>query len=329
MTINRFTPQTKWLVSLIAFAVCVSASVLFACQVPVFRYALERWSPEAYPVVIISPSEMSEDEKRGLMGNESDSIGKLLQIDWKKADESLSPELLKLWKSKASDQGVVVAYYPEKSDLRGNVAYTAPLQAGALSDMVTSPIRREIASRLSAGESAIWILLESGNKEKDQAAREAIERQLALDEEWLKLPSAEEMEIKPEILDNVKIKLRVDFSVLSVSRNDSQEKFLIESLLNSEPDLMDFDEPVAFPIFGRGLVLYALVGKGINGDTIRAASKFICGPCSCQVKEQNPGFDLLLEHPWEQSVGEVFISQPIPGTGAQPKLLKIPPGRKK
>lgn len=329
MTMNRFTLRTKWLVSLSAFVVCVSASVLFACQVPVFRYALERWSPEAYPVVIISPSEMSEDEKRRLMGNESDSIGKLLQIDWKKANESLSPDLLRLWKSKASDKGVVVAYYPEKSDLRGNVAYTAPLQAGSLSDMVTSPIRREIATRLSAGESAVWILLESGNKAKDQAAREAIEGQLALDEEWLMLPSAEEMEIKPEILDNVKIKLRVDFSVMNLSRNDPQEKFLIDSLLNSEPDLKDFDEPVAFPIFGRGLVLYALVGKGINSDTIRAASKFICGPCSCQVKEQNPGFDLLLEHSWEQSVGDVFISQPIPGTGAQPKLLKIPPGRKK
>ncbi len=323
------TIRSKWLVGSIAFVVCISASVLVACQVPVFRYALERWNPEAYPVVIISPSVMSEEEKQGFIASESASIGKLLQIDWKKADDSLPPDLLKLWKSSATDKGVVVAYYPEKSDLRGTIAYTAPLQAESLSSMVTSPARKEIASRLSAGESAVWVLLESGDKAKDQAARQAIESQLALDEEWLKLPSPEEMEIKPEILDNVKIRLRVDFSVMSVSRNDPQEKFLIECLLNSEPDLGDFDEPVAFPVFGRGLVLYALVGKGINGDTIRAASKFICGPCSCQVKEQNPGFDLLLEHPWEQTVGDVFISQPIPGTGAQPKLLKIPPGRKK
>ena len=329
MRMNRFTLRTKWLVRLTAFVVCVSASVLFACQVPVFRYALERWNPEAYPVVIITPSEMSEDEKLGLMGNDSDSIGKLLQIDWKKADESLPADLLKLWKNTASDKGIVVAYYPEKSDLRGTIAYTAPLQSGAFSAMVKSPVRHEIAARLSAGESAVWVLLESGDTAKDQAARETIEKQLALDEEWLKLPSAEEMEIKPEILESVKIKLRVDFSVLSLSRKDPQEKFLIESLLNSESDLMDFDEPVAFPVFGRGLVLYALVGKGINGDTIRGASKFICGPCSCQVKEQNPGFDLLLEHSWEQAVGDVFVSQPIPGTGAQPKLLKVPPGRKK
>lgn len=321
--------RQRWMVISVTLVFCASAAVLCACQVPVFRYALERWSPEPYPVVIISPASLNDAEKQALVGNDSSSLGTLLEIDWKKADDSLSPELLKLWKSSAADRSVVVAYYPEKSDLRGTIAYSAPLQADTLSTLVTSPVRTEIASRLSKGESAVWVLLESGDKVKDQNAFQAIESQLALDEEWLKLPSAEEMEIKPEILEKVKIKLRVDFSVLSLNRNDPQEKFLVECLLNSEPDLRDFNEPIAFPVFGRGLVLYALVGRGINGDTIRAASKFICGPCSCQVKEQNPGFDLLLHHPWDQNVGDVFISQPIPGTGAQPKLLKIPPGRKK
>lgn len=321
--------QQRWFVCSVALVFCASATLLFACQVPVFRYALERWNPEPYPVVIISPSLLNDGEKQSFLGSDGDSVKTLLQMDWKKADDSLSPELLKLWKSSATDGSVVVAYYPEKSDLRGTIAYTAPLQPDTLSTMVTSPVRKEIASRLSAGESAVWVLLDSGDKAKDEAAYQAIENQLVLDEEWLKLPSAEEMEIKPEILEKVKIKLRVDFSVMSVKRNDPQEKFLVECLLNSEPDLREFDEPIAFPVFGRGLVLYALVGKGINGDTIRAASKFICGPCSCQVKEQNPGFDLLLQYPWEQTVGDVFISQPIPGTGAQPKLLKIPPGRKK
>jgi len=321
--------QQRWFILAVALLFCASATLLFACQVPVFRYALERWNPEPYSVVVISPSVLNDAERQAIVGNSSDSAGPLLQIEWKKADDSLAPELLKLWKGMDADKGVVVAYYPEKSDLRGNIAYTAPLQTDTLSTMTTSPVRKEIASRLSAGQSAVWVVLESGDKPKDEAAVQAIETQLALDEEWLKLPSAEEMEIKPEILDKVKIKLRVDFTVLSVNRNDPQEKFLVDCLLNSEPDLREFDEPIAFPVFGRGLVLYALVGKGINGDTIRAASKFICGPCSCQVKEQNPGFDLLLHHPWEQNVGEVFISQPIPGTGAQPKLLKIPPGRKK
>jgi hypothetical protein len=323
------TIRDKWLVYSFAFVACFSTSILLACQVPVFRYALERWNPEPYPVVIITSAEASETERNGLQSVGSEQIATHMRIDWKSATDSLPPELLQLWKKNASDKGVVAIYYPEKSELRGTIAYTTPLKPDALSAIVTSPARKEIASRLSAGESAVWVLLESGDKAKDTAARQAIESQLALDEEWLKLPSAEEMEIKPEVLDNVRIKLRVDFSVLSVSRADPKEEFLVQCLLNSEEDLQLFDDPIAFPVFGRGLVLYALVGKGINGDTIRSASKFICGPCSCQVKEQNPGFDLLLAHPWDQTVGDVFISQPIPGTGAQPKLLKIPPGRKK
>jgi len=177
----------------------------------------------------------------------------------------------------------------------------------------------------------VWVLLESGDKALDQAARRTLQQQLDLDALWLELPTPEEMEIKPEILDQVKVKLRVEFSVISVRRDDAREKFLIDCLLNSETDLRDFDAPVAFPVFGRGLVLYALVGKGIAPDTIRAASSFICGPCSCQVKEQNPGFDLLLNHDWNSAVGETKISQPIAGAGAGtiPKLVPIPTGRKK
>ena len=45
----------------------------------------------------------------------------------------------------------------------------------------------------------------------------------------------------------------------------------------------------------RGVVLHALVGRGITPENIEDAHTFITGACSCVVKEQNPGFDLLLE----------------------------------
>ena len=73
--------------------------------------------------------------------------------------------------------------------------------------------------------------------------------------------------------------------------------------------------------------LYALVGKGIAPHTIGAACSFIAGPCSCQVKGQNPGFDLLMSVDWDNAVGDNKISSPIPGTSAAPVLLKIPPGK--
>ena len=330
MKITIRAAGNQWLVyaAVLGFTVC--ASVVWACQVPVFRYALERWTPERYPVVVITKEALSENERQKWLGDYASRLDSQVQIQWKNSSELASVEERDVWKRFAeNDIGVVMTYYPEKSDMRGTVAHATKLDVGSFETMLTSPARQEIAKRLSAGESAVWVLLRSGNAAADMAAQNAIETQLALDEEWLKLPSAEEMEIKPEILSSVSIKLKVDFSVLSISREDPKEKFLVDCLLNSESDLQAFPEPIAFPVFGRGLVLYALVGKGINSDTVRAASSFICGPCSCQVKEQNPGFDLLLEHDWSNSLGSVFISQPIPGVGSQPKLLQIPPGRKK
>ncbi|SVE11941.1 uncharacterized protein METZ01_LOCUS464795 [marine metagenome] len=98
--------------------------------------------------------------------------------------------------------------------------------------------------------------------------------------------------------------LKLGFSVITVAVDDPDEAVFREILLNSEDDLKDFDEPIAFPVFGRGRALPALVGKGINNDMIDEASTFLSGPCSCQVKRQNPGFDLMTSVNWDQLLQE-------------------------
>jgi len=95
--------------------------------------------------------------------------------------------------------------------------------------------------------------------------------------------------------------LKLSFSVVTLRAGDAAEKAFRETLLNSEDDLKELQhEPMAFPVFGRGRALPALVGKGINADMIDEASAFLSGPCSCQVKRQNPGFDLLTSVNWDQ-----------------------------
>jgi hypothetical protein len=59
---------------------------------------------------------------------------------------------------------------------------------------------------------------------------------------------------------------------------------------------------MAFPVFGRGRVLWALVGAGIAKENIAEAGEFLTGPCSCQVKSLNPGCDLLLAADWESAL---------------------------
>jgi hypothetical protein len=65
---------------------------------------------------------------------------------------------------------------------------------------------------------------------------------------------------------------------------------------------------------------------------IEDISRYLSGPCSCQVKEQNPGFDLLLAVDWEARLfGENLpppaeIAAPPADDGPAAALVAIPPG---
>lgn len=307
------------------------ASSLMACQVPVFRYALERWSPDQYRILVLSDGPLNAEHQAALKTLEG-TPELPVQAAMTVHDVATTKDAFvrQLWKLRGNETGpLMVALYPERSSINAEqVAYSSILSAQIVPQIVDSPARKEIIQKLSEGHSAVWILLESGDAAKDEASLKTLQKQLEKDAEWLKLPSPEEMEIPPELLDSAKIQLRIQFSVVSVRRDDPKEQFLIDCLLNSESDLRDFDEPMVFPVFGRGRVLYAVVGQGISADTIRKASAFIVGPCSCQVKDQNPGFDLLLSNNWDELVGDALISDPIPEGDSEPKLLTIPTGRR-
>jgi len=97
------------------------------------------------------------------------------------------------------------------------------------------------------------------------------------------------------------------FSILPVSRSDPNERMLLTLLLNSEPDLDEYSgEPVIFPIFGRGRVLFALVGEGITTDNIRETIAFLVGPCGCEIKMMSPGVDLLLAANWDAAAMQFY-----------------------
>lgn len=314
-----------------------SLSIAWACQVPVFRYALERWKPDSYRICIVTDGPLDSHQSSWLEPLKELSRGQapleLELIDVSTSESSLDPILQEALKQTIAPSfgPQVVVTYPKRSTVSG-VAHSCPLTSENVSNLIDSPARQEIVRRLTSGDSAVWVLVQSGDPEKDRVALEALQSQLQLEETRLKLPSADELELTAQQLAATRIPLRIGFSVLAVRRDDPEERFLLNSLLNSEPDLHEYsDEPLAFPIFGRGIVLYALVGKGISPETIKTACSFIVGPCSCQVKEQNPGFDLLLSHDWDGALGKQLISSEAAQetTDAPPRLLTIPSGKKK
>ena len=87
--------------------------------------------------------------------------------------------------------------------------------------------------------------------------------------------------------------------MLRVPRDDPPSSALVAMLIGSEPDLAERTDPMVFPVFGRGRALLPLIGAGITAKNIHDSAAFLVGPCSCEVKEQNPGFDLLLAADWD------------------------------
>jgi hypothetical protein len=283
----------------IVITMLISAGA-WACQVPVFRYALERWNPDRYHVVVLSKGQLSSATDASLKPfARVDAKSKESLVELTRVDLQASPDdqFQKLWKlhAQANTESLLVALYPNRSSLRKQVAHVSSINADSVAGIMDSPVRQELVKRLIGGDSAVWLLVQSGDKEKDDAAQAALEKQLALDTQRIALPTAEEMEVSKAVLEEAKIKLKISFSVLTIKRDDPKEKFLVDCLLNSEADLADFkDQPMAFPVFGRGIVLYALVGQGITGEVISTATSFIVGPCSCQVKANECTGELFL-----------------------------------
>ena len=73
----------------------------------------------------------------------------------------------------------------------------------------------------------------------------------------------------------------------------------------------------------------------LNADLIHDLTEFLCGACSCQVKEQNPGFDLLLSTDWNAALFGEDSEGPPPEAAAgngqrkSPELVPIPSGKKR
>lgn len=272
------------------------ASAAHACNVPVFRFALERWRPDPYRVTVLHRGALS-DADRALIAP--------LDEQNDKSPLNLTVRTLDVSELKPADQErfaahvkatlpVLVVQYPAHLRI-AEAVWTAPLGRDSVALLTDSPIRRELVKRLTDGQTAVWLLLEGGNREKDDAAAVLVQEQIQQLQQKLKLP---------ELTDSSEDKLlaatplQVAFSVLRVPRSGSEQP-LIQMLLHSESDLAERSDPMVFPVFGRGRALLPLIGAGITPDNIHDSAAFLVGACSCEVKEQNPGFDLLLAADWD------------------------------
>jgi len=349
---------------LVAIAIVVTAASwgsLDACDVPVFRYALEKWSPDAYVVVIyhrgklaghdaelttwlqnaasdndgeanltVQTVDLDDPAVRSMLraasspatqptsapntagapaASSAPASGPTLSQDPNSIDPDLADQVA-LWGKVAATAKTlpwVVVRYPNRTK-SANLVWSGTLQADVMRALVDSPCRREIAKRLLHGQSAVWVLLEGGDKSKDDAADKSLQAQLA--------KVAEDIRANPPATAPApdgagptvsRADLRVEFSIIRLARSDPAEKMFVESLLQTDKDVRSSGEPVAIPVFGRGRALDAMVGKDMTEARIERDCQFLCGDCSCEAKELNPGIDLLMSADWSQVVGGQLI----------------------
>jgi hypothetical protein len=135
--------------------------------------------------------------------------------------------------------------------------------------ILNSPGRSRLAQRLLTGDVAVWILIKSGHEQKDRRALDLLRTNLEWASASLRIPDSG-VDVNGNAIEVTDFKsYPVRFGLMEVARDDPREELLVSALLASEPDLARYDEPIAFPVFGRGRVLYALVGDGIQEKNIR------------------------------------------------------------
>jgi hypothetical protein len=311
----------KYLLLILAGFCAIQPSIreVRSCSVPVFRYAIERWRPDPYKGIYIYRDKIREKDRalleqlKGLSANADYPLNLLIR----EVDVNTFPKekLTELLKAPVPDALPVLAiWYPNQRGEKAPVWVRQP-DPSFLETLVDSPKRRQMAESLIKGDSVIWVFIPSGNARKDERAQALIRKELdSAVVAYSKMPFT--------ILSGGKRKkLSYGFPVLTVSREDPAERAFVDMLMKSESDLYEYtDEPMVFPVFGRGRALGCLFGEYITEKNIRDASAFLAGSCSCEVKELNPGIDLLVAAPWDMVVMNSFVDDtPLPElTGVMP-----------
>jgi len=144
-----------------------------------------------------------------------------------------------------------------------------------LKGLTSSPLREKIAAELMAGKLCVMLYLKTDNKEKDEKGLNILRRTI---------------ESSP---------FGKIITVLELSRNSSEEHHFASLLLNVEDDLKDIQEPMLFGIFGRFKALEPLLGRGISEENISLMIDYFTAECSCLIKDDLPGTDILSPDQWE------------------------------
>ena len=308
-------------VMLLIYLICfVSLSCFKAegCSVPVFRYALERWPADPYLITIFHKGKLNEEQKKVITYYQKfyDRYEAVILSVFDLDDKKLSKKAREYWKINKQDSlPVVIVQYPYITRIE-QLAGVYPLDMKSAKQLMESPTGRELARRILKNDTSVFMQIDGDDESENIKSEKIVKDALKKMEEDMKLPHEELAD--GEVLDEESMpydedSLKIKFSFLRVSRNSPVDKAFVDILLNSEPGLKDIKGPIVFPVYGRARALFAFSEEGINAENMAEAGNFLVGECSCEVKAQNPGIDLLVPIDWDSFIHyEINLDDALP-----------------
>ena len=301
--------------STIALALTICGLVILqACETPVYRYAMYRWNPAPYEIYYFHNEPLGSETQafhariKELVKARPDHPilnAILIPVDLSKDPQlkQVLPDIKQLWTKhqKELSPGYLV------TNPQGGVISIGTLAEQQLSSFSDSAQRRQLLTQLAQGKAAVMVLLSGqdplATKKAEKELRSLVEAVNGGKVELYQVP--DQPSDKEEAAEKPAAKPAHTLGLLTLDRQDPKEAWLIQSLLAVESDLKDLTEPMVFAVYGRARALPPYVGKGITRDNLLQCVEFITGACSCTVKEQNPGVDLLVRSDWETMAAQI------------------------
>jgi hypothetical protein len=320
---------------MVLIVTAISMSPLSACNIPVFRYALERWKPDSCRLLIFHETQLASQDAsmvRSIQLESADTQG----------STNYTMELVDLRNEMKGDHAFL--WNSVKANAQGKMPY-ATLQCkisqdktltqwhGSLSDLSKKGLFADkttiaITKRLLSGDAIVWVMVPGTDSAKNEATRELLRSTLPVMEKKIKLPEGIGLP-GSELYSEVPLLVKFSMMELDVNKPDDQSLIpLFRGIRSDRPE-----SPLVIPVFGKARALEVVPGETLDEGLIEDLTMFLCGACSCQVKERNPGFDLMVTVNWNRELfGE---GADVPATvstlarePSTPRKLAIPPGRK-
>jgi len=331
---DRFTLRQFWLLMFVLGMIPVPA---LACKVPVFRYALERWNVDRYTMVVMVDGEPTQEIAKAIKRVTEASATELANVEVQVLDiAELSPQ--QQWQLEDFDPTVetphLQVFYPERNGSR-RLCWEGSFTSAVADKWLRSPLRSKLADELVAGASAVFVLVECEDPELNQQVEETVRRGVSQAMAEITIPEGviprlganEYLQQHPEAsLDDVlrcDVPLKVDFQIVRLAL-DNQSEFALRAMGSGLA--ASSSGPWLIPVFGRGRMLDTIDARELTARTVMNACQYMVGECSCTVKTQNPGVDLLMSANWSESLGGDTVVIVDSQADLSPRLVEIPAG---